>query len=183
MRARCEEDDRVRWFISSANRDPAMFANADTFDIKTGGPTSMSRSARAFIHCLAHLARVEGQEVFKALAERFLRLPARQPGARKSAEHHLPVAEIAADQLAVGQLQIGAAMAKKVRVRVDHNLCVGNAMCETFAPHVSGSTTTASRKRSIPGRRPFEQNHGGCGELPDERDHGRGRGDREQLFP
>ena len=27
-------------------------------------------------------------------------------------------------------------MAKKVRVRVDHNLCVGNAMCETFAPHV-----------------------------------------------
>ena len=27
-------------------------------------------------------------------------------------------------------------MARKVRVRVDHNLCVGNAMCETFAPHV-----------------------------------------------
>src|SRR5438034_10038449 len=27
-------------------------------------------------------------------------------------------------------------MARKVRVRVDHNLCVGNSMCETFAPHV-----------------------------------------------
>jgi len=27
-------------------------------------------------------------------------------------------------------------MTRKVRVRVDHNLCVGNAMCETFAPHV-----------------------------------------------
>ena len=27
-------------------------------------------------------------------------------------------------------------MARKVRVRVDHNLCVGNAMCETFAPNV-----------------------------------------------
>ena len=27
-------------------------------------------------------------------------------------------------------------MARKVRVRVDHHLCVGNAMCETFAPHV-----------------------------------------------
>jgi len=27
-------------------------------------------------------------------------------------------------------------MTRKVRVRVDHTLCVGNAMCETFAPHV-----------------------------------------------
>jgi ferredoxin len=27
-------------------------------------------------------------------------------------------------------------MAKKLRVRVDHNVCVGNAMCETFAPNV-----------------------------------------------
>ena len=27
-------------------------------------------------------------------------------------------------------------MARKLRVRVDHLLCVGNAMCETFAPHV-----------------------------------------------
>jgi ferredoxin len=27
-------------------------------------------------------------------------------------------------------------MARKLRVRVDHLLCVGNAMCETFAPNV-----------------------------------------------
>ena len=27
------KDDRVRWFISSANRDPDMFQNPDTFDI------------------------------------------------------------------------------------------------------------------------------------------------------
>jgi len=26
-------------------------------------------------------------------------------------------------------------MARKVRVRVDHDVCVGNAMCETFAPN------------------------------------------------
>jgi ferredoxin len=26
-------------------------------------------------------------------------------------------------------------MARKLRVRVDHNVCVGNAMCETFAPN------------------------------------------------
>jgi len=27
-------------------------------------------------------------------------------------------------------------MARKLRISVDHNLCVGNAMCETFAPGV-----------------------------------------------
>ena len=27
-------------------------------------------------------------------------------------------------------------MARKLRVWVDHNACVGNAMCETFAPGV-----------------------------------------------
>ena len=27
-------------------------------------------------------------------------------------------------------------MARKLRIRVDHLLCVGNAMCETFAPNV-----------------------------------------------
>ena len=27
-------------------------------------------------------------------------------------------------------------MARRLLVRVDHNVCVGNAMCETFAPHV-----------------------------------------------
>ena len=27
-------------------------------------------------------------------------------------------------------------MARKLRISVDHNLCVGNAMCETFAPRV-----------------------------------------------
>ena len=27
-------------------------------------------------------------------------------------------------------------MARKLRISVDHNICVGNAMCETFAPKV-----------------------------------------------
>ena len=27
-------------------------------------------------------------------------------------------------------------MARNLRVRVDHNVCVGNAMCETYAPNV-----------------------------------------------
>src|SRR5947207_7550468 len=66
-----KKDDRVRWFISSANRDPAMFANPDTFDINRW-PNQHVAFGSGIHHCLgATLARVEGQEVFKALAERF----------------------------------------------------------------------------------------------------------------
>src|SRR5271167_1172615 len=64
-------DERVRWFISSANRDPQKFANPDRFDI-TRWPNQHVAFGSGTHHCLgATLARVEGQEVFKALAERF----------------------------------------------------------------------------------------------------------------
>jgi cytochrome P450 len=63
--------DRIRWFISSANRDPDAFANPGTFDI-TRHPNQHVAFGSGTHHCLgATLARVEGQEVFKALAERF----------------------------------------------------------------------------------------------------------------
>ena len=66
-----KKDDRVRWFISSANRDPNMFENPDTFDIARW-PNQHLAFGSGIHHCLgATLARVEGQEVFKALAERF----------------------------------------------------------------------------------------------------------------
>ena len=66
-----KKDDRVRWFISSANRDPNMFGNPDTFDINRW-PNQHVAFGSGIHHCLgATLARVEGQEVFKALAERF----------------------------------------------------------------------------------------------------------------
>jgi cytochrome P450 len=65
------KDDRVRWFISSANRDPEAFPNADTFDISRH-PNQHVAFGSGTHHCLgATLARVEGQEVFRALAERF----------------------------------------------------------------------------------------------------------------
>jgi len=68
------KDDRIRWFISSANRDPAAFPNPETFDI-TRHPNQHVAFGSGVHHCLgATLARVEGQEVFKALAERFPRL-------------------------------------------------------------------------------------------------------------
>ena len=65
------KDDRIRWFISSANRDPEAFAQPDRFDIRRD-PNPHVAFGSGVHHCLgATLARVEGQEVFKALAERF----------------------------------------------------------------------------------------------------------------
>ena len=65
------KDDRVRWFISSANRDPDAFAEPEVFDIARH-PNQHVAFGSGVHHCLgATLARVEGQEVFKALAERF----------------------------------------------------------------------------------------------------------------
>jgi cytochrome P450 len=65
------KEDRIRWFISSANRDPNVFADPDKFDI-TRQPNPHVAFGNGVHHCLgATLARVEGQEVFKALAERF----------------------------------------------------------------------------------------------------------------
>ena len=65
------KDDRLRWFVSSANRDPEVFAAPETFDI-TRDPNPHVAFGSGVHHCLgATLARLEGQEAFKALAERF----------------------------------------------------------------------------------------------------------------
>jgi cytochrome P450 len=77
MRGRVmRKNDRIRWFISSANRDPDAFADPASFDI-TRNPNQHVAFGSGTHHCLgATLARVEGQEVFKALAERFPHLQA-----------------------------------------------------------------------------------------------------------
>jgi cytochrome P450 len=63
--------DRARWFIPSANRDPAKFPEPDQFDI-TRDPNPHVAFGSGIHHCLgATLARVEGQEAFSALVERF----------------------------------------------------------------------------------------------------------------
>jgi hypothetical protein len=65
------QNDRIRWFISSANRDPKPFAKPDRFDISRH-PNPHVAFGSGIHHCLgASLARLEGQEAFKALAERF----------------------------------------------------------------------------------------------------------------
>ena len=66
-----KEGDRIRWFMSSANRDPAKHENPDTFDISRWPNTHVAFGS-GIHHCLgATLARLEAQEAFKALAERY----------------------------------------------------------------------------------------------------------------
>ena len=73
------KDDRIRWFISSANRDPNAFADPERFYIARD-PNPHVAFGSGVHHCLgATLARVEGQEVFKALAERFPSLHVQTP--------------------------------------------------------------------------------------------------------
>ena len=64
---------------ASANRDPAVFADADTFDITRTGPAPMLTFGGGIHYCLGvHLARAELAEALVLLAQR---LPAvRQVG-------------------------------------------------------------------------------------------------------
>ena len=66
-----KKHDRLRWMMSSANRDPEKFPEPDKFDIMRY-PNLHVAFGSGIHHCLgATLARLEGQEVFRALAERF----------------------------------------------------------------------------------------------------------------
>ncbi len=66
--------ERIRWIIAAANRDPAVFPHPDRFEIARQ-PNPHISFGSGIHYCLGvTLARVEGQEVFRALAERFPRL-------------------------------------------------------------------------------------------------------------
>lgn len=66
-----KKDERIRWVMSSANRDPEKFEEPDTFDINRY-PNLHVAFGSGIHHCLgATLARLEGQEAFRGLAQRF----------------------------------------------------------------------------------------------------------------
>lgn len=66
-----KKDERIRWFITGANRDPEKFPEPERFDINRY-PNLHVAFGSGIHHCLgATLARLEGQEAFRALAERF----------------------------------------------------------------------------------------------------------------
>lgn len=65
------KDERLRWFISSANRDPDVFTDPETFDISRH-PNPHVAFGSGIHHCLgATLARLEGQEALRMLVGRF----------------------------------------------------------------------------------------------------------------
>jgi len=67
--ARIPAGDTVMWVIASANRDPRVFSDPEEFDIGRA-PNPHVAFGGGIHHCLgAALARVEGQEAFRALAE------------------------------------------------------------------------------------------------------------------
>ena len=66
--------DRLLLVMAAANRDPDVFDDPDAFDIMRAKNPHVT-FAIGIHHCLgAALARLEGQEVFRALAETFPRL-------------------------------------------------------------------------------------------------------------
>lgn len=63
--------ERVLLVLSSANRDPRQFADPDTLDLSRSPNPHVSFGGGPH-HCLGvNLAKLEGQEAFKAITQRF----------------------------------------------------------------------------------------------------------------
>ena len=80
--------DRIRWIISAANRDPDVFQEPDRFLIDRHPNPHVSFGGGIHFCLGAALARVEGQELFRALAERVsdLRLETPEPAYQPSVQ-------------------------------------------------------------------------------------------------
>ena len=65
------KDDRLRWFLSGASRDPEKYIEPNKFDIGRWPNTHLTFGAGVHSCLGATLARMEGQEAFRALADRY----------------------------------------------------------------------------------------------------------------
>ena len=65
-----KKSDRVRWFMTAANRDPGILSDPDTFDINRYPNLHVSFGSGIHQSLSATLARMKGQEAFKSLVER-----------------------------------------------------------------------------------------------------------------
>lgn len=63
--------DRVAFVLAAANRDPRAFPDPDRFDIGRHPNRHIAFGSGLHVCLGQHLARIEGQEVFAALAERW----------------------------------------------------------------------------------------------------------------
>ncbi|QUQ65521.1 cytochrome P450 [Kutzneria sp. CA-103260] len=82
--------------LGSANRDPARFEDADTFDIARVRPRTLGFGAGPHFCIGSAVSRLEGSVVFPRLAQRFPRLakagkPVRRDTLAIRGYHHLPV--------------------------------------------------------------------------------------------
>ena len=65
------KDDRLRWFLSGASRDPEKYIEPNKFDIGRWPNTHLTFGSGVHSCLGATLARMEGQEAFRALADRY----------------------------------------------------------------------------------------------------------------
>ena len=86
-----KKDDRIRWVIASANRDPEKFENPDKMDI-TRWPNPHVAFGAGVHHCLeATIARVRGAGSLQGSCRALPQSAANHPGDGIPGEHHLPV--------------------------------------------------------------------------------------------
>jgi cytochrome P450 len=74
---------RVLVMIAAANRDPAVFVDADRFDLRRGNANAHLAFGGGMHHCLgAPIARIQLQETIRGLTSAFDRIEIAEPGRR-----------------------------------------------------------------------------------------------------
>ena len=117
--------DKFLLFYAAANRDPAVFADPQRFDLTRDPNPHVGFGSKGPHFCLgAHLARREITVAFRHA----VRAAARPRGRRRARPAALVVRQ--RDQTAAGP----AGRRPMTRIEVDRERCVGSGTCEMLAP-------------------------------------------------